>query len=553
MNISKRLLLTLSIATLALLCVGLGGLWQLQRSEDRFEYFNDNTLASVRHLNEIADAFADTRVATLHHAMTDDINGKGQAEQAIAAADRHFDALLARYGQNDISDDTDRKLLAADRAAAQAFRQVRIEFLRKSNDNDYAGAQEMATTGALNAAANALRKAIDEHLAYNVKLGEQAVAENLAQHRWTVRVFLLVIAAAVLFLGAMAAALYRRIRGSLDDMQRTLEYVSESLDLDHRAPVGRLDEVGLTARAFNALVARVGHAMRDVRQSSESVSVAAAQIAAGNTDLSARTEQQAASLEETAASMEELTATVRQNAENARQANALAANAATVADAGGHAVQRMVETMGAISGSSARIAEITSLIEGIAFQTNILALNAAVEAARAGEQGRGFAVVAGEVRSLAQRSSTAAREIKELIEASVDTVQTGADQAAGVGRTMDEVRQAVQRVSDIIAEISAASQEQRGGIEQVGHAVSQMDQVTQQNAALVEQAAAAAQSLDEQARRLRDTVAQFRVADIDDGDGPDGRGGRDRGAAPTQSGRRQASATSRILSITRGA
>ncbi|WP_354681397.1 methyl-accepting chemotaxis protein [Cupriavidus plantarum] len=516
MNISKRLLLTLTIAILALLFVGLGGIWQLNQSERRFEYFNDNTLASVRHLNDVVDTFSDMRVAALHHAMTDDIVAKGEAEQKIAAADKRFDETLARYERDDISDETDRKLLAADRDAVKLYRAARVKFLAKSNNNDYAGSQEMATTGELNTAAIALRKAIDEHLAYNARLGADAVAENASQHRWSVRVFLIVIGVTALFLGAMAFTLYRRIHRSLNDIQRTLEYVSESLDLDRRAHVGRLDEIGLTAQAFNALIARVSHAMRDVRQSSESVGVAAAQIAAGNTDLSARTEQQAASLEETASSMEELTATVRQNAENARQANALATSAADVADTGSLAVSEMVGTMGEISGSSTRIAEITSLIEGIAFQTNILALNAAVEAARAGEQGRGFAVVAGEVRSLAQRSSTAAKEIKELIEASVTTVQTGSAQAQRMGATMDEIRQAVKRVADIIAEISAASQEQSAGIDQVNHAVGQMDQVTQQNAALVEEAAAAAQSLDEQARRLSETVAQFHMAESAD-------------------------------------
>ncbi|MDW3684812.1 methyl-accepting chemotaxis protein [Cupriavidus sp. CV2] len=220
--------------------------------------------------------------------------------------------------------------------------------------------------------------------------------------------------------------------------------------------------------------------------------------------------------------MEELTTTVRQNADNARQASGLAdnarqasglaGNAASVAEHGSTAVQQMVQTMGAISTSSNRIAEITSLIEGIAFQTNILALNAAVEAARAGEQGRGLAVVAGEVRSLAQRSSSAAKEIKDLIDSSVNTVRTGSAQAEDAGKTMSEVQNAVKRVSDIIAEIAAASDEQSAGIEQVNQAVGQMDEVTQQNAALVEEAAAAAQSLDDQAGKLRDTVSTFRLA-----------------------------------------
>ncbi len=511
MNISKRLLLTLSLALLALLFVGLGGIWQMNQSQQRFEFFNDNTLTSVRTLNNINDAISTMRVSLYRHAMSENQSDKANAEAAVDKAITRFDDLAGKYEREYIADDTDRKLLEADRAAAKQFRDQFAGFYEQSKNNDYAATQQALTAGALLQTSVALRKAIDDHIEYNTRLGDEAVAANKAQHQWAVRVFSLVIVVAIALTGFMAIGLYRRIRTSLDEIQGTLSHVSTSLDLDCRAPVGRLDEVGLTAQSFNTLIERVSGTLREVRRSTDSVSVAAAQIAAGNVDLSSRTEQQAASLEETASSMEQLTATVRQNAENARQASSLASNAALVADEGNHSVQQMVGTMGAISSSSERIAEITNLIEGIAFQTNILALNAAVEAARAGEQGRGFAVVAGEVRSLAQRSSSAAKEIKELIEASVDTVRTGSTQAEGVGNTMTEIRHAVKRVSDIIAEISAASQEQSAGIEQVGHAVGQMDQVTQQNAALVEEAAAAAQSLDEQAGKLRDMVGQFQM------------------------------------------
>jgi len=511
MNISKRLLLTLSLALLALLFVGLGGIWQLNQAEERFEYFNDNTLGSVRDLTAVSDAVGAMRIALYRHAMTEDAKGKADAEANLAAARKRFDDMLGKYEREDITDDTDRKLLEADRAAAKRYTDHFPALFEHSRNNDYAATQQMLTAGELHLSSKALRQALVDHIDYNAKLGADAVAYNKAQHAWSVRVFLTVIVVAIALTAFMALTLFRRIRGSLAQIQGALEHVNRTLDLNHRAPVGQLDEIGLTARSFNALIDRVATTLRDVRQSTDSVGVAAAQIAAGNIDLSSRTEQQAASLEETASSMEQLTATVRQNADNAREASSLASNAALVADDGNRAVQQMVDTMGAISGSSERIAEITNLIEGIAFQTNILALNAAVEAARAGEQGRGFAVVAGEVRSLAQRSSSAAKEIKELIESSVETVRTGSAQAQGVGDTMTEIRQAVKRVSDIISEISAASQEQSAGIEQVGHAVGQMDQVTQQNAALVEEAAAAAQSLDEQAGRLREMVGQFQM------------------------------------------
>jgi len=249
----------------------------------------------------------------------------------------------------------------------------------------------------------------------------------------------------------------------------------------------------------------------DIKGSTDSISTGAGEISSGNSDLSQRTEEQAASLEETAASMEELTSTVKQNAENAKQANQLARGASEIAAKGGAVVGQVVGTMSSINESSRKIVDIISVIDGIAFQTNILALNAAVEAARAGEQGRGFAVVAAEVRNLAQRSAAAAKEIKTLIGDSVDKVEVGTKLVDDAGKTMEEIVAAVKRVTDIMAEISAASNEQSTGIDQINQAVTQMDEVTQQNAALVEEAAAAAESLEEEAQHLLESVSKFRV------------------------------------------
>ena len=264
--------------------------------------------------------------------------------------------------------------------------------------------------------------------------------------------------------------------------------------------------------ALSTMTQNLARTVQSVRENAESVATASAQIASGNADLSGRTEQQASSLQETASSMDRLGATVRQNADSARQANQLAMSSSTVAQQGGAMVAQVIDTMKGINDSSRKIADIIGVIDGIAFQTNILALNAAVEAARAGEQGRGFAVVASEVRSLAQRSAAAAREIKTLIGTSVERVEQGTRLVDRAGATMQEIVASIQRVTDIVGEISSASIEQSNGVQQVGQAVSQMDQATQQNAALVEQSAAAAESLREQSQRLVQAVAVFRLA-----------------------------------------
>ena len=280
--------------------------------------------------------------------------------------------------------------------------------------------------------------------------------------------------------------------------------LTETITADYKGTFGRLkDDANSTVSQLNEIVGQI-------KTATDTINTAAREIAAGNSDLSARTEQQAASLEETASSMEELTSTVKQNAENAKQANQLAVGASEVARKGGHVVSEVVTTMSAINESSKKIVDIISVIDGIAFQTNILALNAAVEAARAGEQGRGFAVVAGEVRNLAQRSAEAAKEIKVLIGASVDKVEAGTRLVDDAGKTMDEIVTQVRRVSGLISEISAATIEQSGGIQQVSQAVGHLDQVTQQNSALVEQGTAASQSLQQQTQRLVEAVSVFR-------------------------------------------
>ncbi|TNC73129.1 HAMP domain-containing protein [Janthinobacterium lividum] len=322
---------------------------------------------------------------------------------------------------------------------------------------------------------------------------------------------LLTLCALVVALGSVCAWLITRsITVPLQAAVKVAETVAAG---DLRTHFGKAasDEIGDLMRALHGMNEALRKVVSEVQTGTNAIATASGEIAAGNQDLSARTEQQASSLEETASSMEELTSTVKQNADNARQANQMAVAASGVAERGGSIVSQVVDTMGAIDTASTKIVDIIGVIDGIAFQTNILALNAAVEAARAGEQGRGFAVVATEVRSLAQRSAAAAREIKTLIGDSVEQVNNGTRLVQQAGSTMGEVVDSVRRVTDIMAEITAASAEQSLGIDQVNQAIAQMDQVTQQNAALVEEAAAAAESMQDQAARLAQVAAGFQL------------------------------------------
>ncbi|EFB2836350.1 methyl-accepting chemotaxis protein [Escherichia coli] len=349
-----------------------------------------------------------------------------------------------------------------------------------------------------------------QYMAYmqqNDRLYDIAVTDNNASYNQAMWVLacVLIVVLAVIF------AVWFGIKTSLvAPMNRLIDSIRHIAggDLVKSIEVDGSNEVGQLAESLRHMQSELVRTVGDVRNGANAIYSGASEIATGNNDLSSRTEQQAASLEETAASMEQLTATVKQNAENARQASHLALSASETAQRGGNVVDSVVQTMRDISTSSQKIADIISVIDGIAFQTNILALNAAVEAARAGEQGRGFAVVAGEVRNLAQRSAQAAREIKTLIEDSVGKVDVGSTLVESAGETMAEIVSAVTRVTDIMGEIASASDEQSRGIDQVGLAVVEMDRVTQQNAALVEESAAA---LEEQASRLTEAVAVFRI------------------------------------------
>jgi methyl-accepting chemotaxis protein len=376
-------------------------------------------------------------------------------------------------------------------------------------------AQDVKTGGELlNGPMATLYKPVQDDINNLIQLqldvSKKEFAASQSRYKTMQLTFAIGVLLAVLFSTVVGVWLVRAITRPLNRAVEIAQAVAAG-DLTQDIVAVSRDETGILTTALKEMNDNLRQIVGEVRHGTETIATASAQIASGNLDLSSRTEEQASSLEETAAAMEEITSTVKQNADNARQANQLAVSASGIATDGGQAVDQVVSTMSSINESSRRIVDIISVIDGIAFQTNILALNAAVEAARAGEQGRGFAVVASEVRSLAQRSAAAAKEIKELISDSVDKVDAGGKLVEQAGNTIAEVVASVKRVSDVVAEISAAGQEQSAGIDQVNLAITQMDEVTQQNAALVEEAAAAAASLQSQAANLARLVSVFKL------------------------------------------
>ncbi|MDL2354064.1 MAG: methyl-accepting chemotaxis protein [Pseudomonadota bacterium] len=406
-------------------------------------------------------------------------------------------------------DEREKQLMALAEAALKVGTAKNNQMLALRRNGETQDAVVFLTDEAGPALANVL-KAFDNLIAYEAKLASDAGADVEQVYAGSQRMLLSLGTLAVALGVAVAWLITRSITTPLNRALQVAETVASG-DLSSHIEASTRDETGRLLQALKAMNASLLNVLGQVRAGTDAISTASGEIAAGNLDLSSRTERQASSLEETASSMEELTATVKQNADNARQADTLAKSASEVALEGGAIVSKVVDTMGAINASSRKIVDIIGVIDGIAFQTNILALNAAVEAARAGEQGRGFAVVASEVRNLAQRSAGAAREIKELIAASVANVEEGSTLVNSAGQTMGEIVGSIRRVTDIMGQITSASLEQTSGIEQINMAIAQMDEVTQQNAALVEQAAAASQSMQQQAGRLATVVGFFKT------------------------------------------
>src|SRR5450830_569925 len=427
----------------------------------------------------------------------------------IVGAEKAIQNQLAELDKR-LTDDQSRALLANLLVTQKNYLEKRDQVLKLVAQGTKEGAIDMLI-GDVRPVQSAYMGAVDNLIKKQHEM-MQAAGEEVDRNYQHASNMLIALAAAGLALSAFIAfTITRSITRPLNRAVAVAVAVAAG-DLTSHIDSSGKDETAQLLGALKTMNDNLQTIVRQVRQGTDTIATASSEIATGNMDLSSRTEQQAGSLEETASAMEQLTATVRQNADNARQANQLAVSASEVAIQGGSVVGQVVDTMESINASSRKIVDIISVIDGIAFQTNILALNAAVEAARAGEQGRGFAVVASEVRSLAQRSASAAKEIKALINDSVEKVGNGSKLVQQAGETMNDVVASVKRVTDIVGEISSARQEQSAGISQVGHAITLMDESTQQNAALVEQAAAAAQSLQDQAGRLAQVVSVFKLA-----------------------------------------
>ena len=509
MTIKSRLIFVIGLLSLLLVGVGSLGLFGINQSNSGLKTVYEDRLVPSVQLGSILDVWYQVRENAKNAIESKNTTtAKSLGEDANRLVKQN-EGVWAKYLAT--------RLTPEEAVLTKTKGEQHVQYVSSMNKTI-----QLAATGEFEAAAqnlandtvpkfNALRDTVFALLDLQGKVAEReyGIAQSHFENIFMTSV--VAIGLGVIFAMIVGFFLIRAIVAPLNEAVAVANAVASG-DLTSRIEANSTNETGRLLQALRTMNDNLVDLVGKVRMGTDQITTASGEIASGNSDLSQRTEEQASSLEETASSMEELTSTVKQNADNARQANQLAAGASEVAMKGGAVVGQVVQTMSSINESSKKIVDIISVIDGIAFQTNILALNAAVEAARAGEQGRGFAVVATEVRTLAQRSAAAAKEIKELISDSVAKVEDGTRLVDEAGATMDEIVSAVKRVTDIMSEISAASQEQSSGIEQVNQAVTQMDEVTQQNAALVEEAAAAAESMQEQAQALTQAISTFKLS-----------------------------------------
>jgi len=509
LSVLSKLLLSFAVVILFCACVGVTGVVSLAKMNGLIEEIGERHMDGLYWVEEVNKHKLNTDLAAANLTFADDA-GKAKLKEGMSASLDSMHRAFELMRPTMHSADGIALYDAASKSVAAWEDIVLMQMGKKPMPIDV---DQMGLIARAIAASEKARASLERLADFKRKRATDARRDAASEYA-TMRVVMLALVFGAMVAGALLAVLIgRRLSAQLGGEPAYAADIADRIargDLSTRVDTRPGDERSMLASLGN-MSTKLADIVGGIRHSSDSILYASREIAQGNTDLSQRTEEQAASLEETASSMEQLTQTVRQNASNADAASGIARGASDVSARGSELVGEVVDNMRELASGSKRMTDIIAVIEGIAFQTNILALNAAVEAARAGEEGRGFAVVAGEVRSLAQRSATSAKEIKELIEASTARVDSGAALAERAGATMAEVTQAVQRVTDIMAQISSASHEQSAGIEQVNRAVAQMDQVTQQNAALVEQAAAAAGAMADQAEQLKSAVAVFEL------------------------------------------
>ena len=505
-----RVLISFAMVLFVMACITGIALWRLHAANDNTDYLVKDKLAKQQLASELLGTAKLNGNSAMSIAKSDSLETGEYFQAQLTLGDKAVERLLAQLAALP-KNGTEAALFDKVAKGQKAYLAVRKEVFT-FKDQGRTQEVEQLTGSTMKTTFGAYAAALSQLLEYQTKEANALAAASASQYNSSVATLLAFGALALITGAALAWAITRSIVVPLQHAVNIAERVAKG-DLRHVEVQERSDEVGQLLNALHNMTVRLGETVKLVHDGAVTIDTASRELSTGNLDLSRRTEHQAGALQETASSMEELTAAVKGNTSNARQANELVLSASQVAKKGGTVVDDVVDTMDAISAAAKKIVDIIGVIDGIAFQTNILALNAAVEAARAGEQGRGFAVVAGEVRNLAQRSATAAREIKQLINASVDKIETGSVLAHAAGDTMAEIVASVERVTGIMAQIASASAEQESGIGEINAAITDIDNVTQQNAALVEEAAASAESVHSEATTLLRVVGFFTVDD----------------------------------------
>jgi len=538
MTITKRLLLTLTLALLAMLAVGSYGIWQLQQAQSRFHQIETNTIPSLKAMAKAQSAAADLRAAMPQMLATNDAKQRAVIEAKIADANQRFDAVMADYQANDVNSDSDRSMLQADQAAMANYRAISQQILTQLQNNQMDQARALLF-GAFSNARKVLTNTLNDHVTYNYSQAGELIAQNNQQYSWALILLIVILASAFLVTGVLATHLYQLIRNGLAGIQRALQQVNQSLDFTVRAPVVRMDEIGQTASAFNSLLERMQHSLQSLLGGAREVASASQQLSETAGQVSAAASAQSEAAASMAATVEQMTVSVNHVATQAQQTHNGAEEASQLVREGSEIISQTIHDIHEISAVvqasahsiqeletySGQVSSVIGVIREIADQTNLLALNAAIEAARAGEQGRGFAVVADEVRKLAERTAKSTQEVATTIEAMLSRAQHATTQmgsaeqlvATGVGRA-DNADHAIKRIGTnahsaarSISEISAAIQQQGAASNTIAAQVEHTAQMAEESSAAALNTAQSAHRLDQLAKEQMATLAQYRV------------------------------------------